>query len=145
MTTLNCPFCSAALPPKELEEGWCDTCGKKLPSAMVPRRRREVGGSAFVQQTVSGRLRIALGYLVGAVFSAVLGFGIVAAVFLGDYSERTYRNTRTGVIYTKSASTQQVEGVFGGLFALGWGVYFATRSVYRKTAAPQQSREPLRW
>lgn len=31
MSTVICPFCNASLPPQEVIEGWCETCGKKLP------------------------------------------------------------------------------------------------------------------
>jgi hypothetical protein len=28
---MKCPFCSAVLRAREIDDGWCDTCGKKLP------------------------------------------------------------------------------------------------------------------
>jgi len=31
---LSCPFCGAGLTRQELIEGWCEACGKKLPSRM---------------------------------------------------------------------------------------------------------------
>ena len=28
---IKCPSCAAALPANQLESGWCDQCGKKIP------------------------------------------------------------------------------------------------------------------
>ena len=35
MTPLSCPHCSAHLKQEEAAEGWCETCGKKLPLALA--------------------------------------------------------------------------------------------------------------
>jgi hypothetical protein len=35
MPEISCPFCHTGLPPQEVAGGWCETCGKKLPSAML--------------------------------------------------------------------------------------------------------------
>ena len=32
MSDIKCPYCSAALPRRELDDGWCETCGKSLPT-----------------------------------------------------------------------------------------------------------------
>jgi hypothetical protein len=37
METLHCPFCDANLPSTEAADGWCETCGKKLPLSLVAR------------------------------------------------------------------------------------------------------------
>jgi len=34
-----CPACDAALTAREAREGWCDSCGKRPPSAPLPRAR----------------------------------------------------------------------------------------------------------
>lgn len=31
MTGVSCPHCHAALSPTELTDGWCESCGKRLP------------------------------------------------------------------------------------------------------------------
>jgi uncharacterized RDD family membrane protein YckC len=31
----TCPFCNAGLQSQEVADGWCETCGKKLPSAVT--------------------------------------------------------------------------------------------------------------
>ncbi len=32
----NCPHCNATPPAHEIDEGWCDTCGKRLPTGFAP-------------------------------------------------------------------------------------------------------------
>jgi hypothetical protein len=77
-------------------------------------------------------MRVRWGYLLGAVFLGLVALGILAAVPLGDYAEKTYRNSRTGAVFTKSATQQRVEGALGGLFCLGVAAFFASRGVARK-------------
>jgi hypothetical protein len=31
MASINCPSCNASLSPAEITEGWCESCGKKIP------------------------------------------------------------------------------------------------------------------
>src|SRR5205823_2283041 len=32
MSVVACPSCDARLQPHEIAEGWCETCGKKIPA-----------------------------------------------------------------------------------------------------------------
>jgi len=32
MTAIKCPICDKELPSRELQEGWCGSCGKKVPN-----------------------------------------------------------------------------------------------------------------
>jgi hypothetical protein len=34
MTPSRCPKCDALLSPQEVTDGWCETCGKKLPATL---------------------------------------------------------------------------------------------------------------
>lgn len=43
MNAVTCPHCQAALPEREIIEGWCETCGKKVPSWV----RDQVSGTAL--------------------------------------------------------------------------------------------------
>jgi hypothetical protein len=43
MTEPICPSCGVHLPPGELAEGWCETCGKRIP-AHVPNSATEPSG-----------------------------------------------------------------------------------------------------
>src|SRR4051794_5794343 len=38
-----CPICSASLTPEELRSGWCETCGKKVPPALISRVWDQLG------------------------------------------------------------------------------------------------------
>jgi len=38
MSANACPNCNAALSPNERRDGWCDSCGKKLPGAISTER-----------------------------------------------------------------------------------------------------------
>ena len=31
MKSVTCPNCRAVLPPQEIADGWCESCGKRLP------------------------------------------------------------------------------------------------------------------
>src|SRR5262245_29447794 len=44
-----CPFCDIRLTPEDLNEGWCDTCGKRLP----PRPVRAAGRTGRPPRTVT--------------------------------------------------------------------------------------------
>lgn len=44
MMELNCPNCQTLLPPQAIEDGWCETCGKKIPDGL--RRRAGTPKSA---------------------------------------------------------------------------------------------------
>jgi hypothetical protein len=35
MKPLHCPYCDAALTVQETADGWCETCGKRLPPAVT--------------------------------------------------------------------------------------------------------------
>ncbi|HJZ57587.1 MAG TPA: hypothetical protein VKE74_21640 [Gemmataceae bacterium] len=60
-SSVNCPFCDARLAPEELAEGWCETCGKKLP----PRTRRQAHPSPRepAPTALASGLRTGLGIL----------------------------------------------------------------------------------
>ncbi len=31
LKTIKCPSCDVVLPDQELDDGWCESCGKKIP------------------------------------------------------------------------------------------------------------------
>ncbi len=39
MTAIKCPVCNADLPNRELQEGWCGSCGKKVPMFVYHQAR----------------------------------------------------------------------------------------------------------
>jgi hypothetical protein len=40
MSAISCPYCDVIVPAKEIDDGWCENCGKKLPPSFFlgPRR-----------------------------------------------------------------------------------------------------------
>lgn len=40
---LKCPSCEAVLSAAELSDGWCETCGKKVPPDIEEQARRGFG------------------------------------------------------------------------------------------------------
>jgi hypothetical protein len=103
MSSAKCPNCAANLPASEIADGWCETCGKRLPGAVAvatapargsayrPGRKRPreknitFGGvvvlticmgislAAAVAAWGSGPLTAAVGCGVGAVVGTVIG------------------------------------------------------------------------
>ena len=132
-----CPFCSAPLPPNDLAEGWCDSCGKRLPSTMVPNAAGHfVGSSPGSRSAPAAPLRLVWRYLLGAAFFGVLGVAILVSAIQAKYTEGTFRSSRTGTVFTKGATEQRIEALVGGLGLLVLAGFLATRSVTRKPAPP---------
>ena len=77
MEVFRCPVCDEAVSPREAAEGWCEACGKKLPSATVQRAvislgQRPPSGAVEVSSTADnvawrgwGFLSLLLGALLG--------------------------------------------------------------------------------
>jgi hypothetical protein len=140
---VNCPFCSVVLPARELADGWCESCGKKLPLSLVPKRTGERGRSLSLDRSrPRGRLRIAWVSLLGAVFFGLVGLALIPVALGADYRERMYRRTLTGAIFKKSATEQRCEHLVGALGILGLAVFLGTRSVTRKPDATEQRMYP---
>ncbi len=129
----NCPFCSAALPSSDLEAGWCDACGKKLPAGMMPRHA--------LRPSADGPTTVSFGQLVGGLLLGLLGVLLFAGAMHGEFSDKMYR-TKFGSTYMKSGATQRFEMCAGGLFVLGLGVFLAATCV--KPKAPERDAFPGR-
>lgn len=57
MSAPTCLYCSAALTPADLTDGWCDNCGKKLPASQTslrPTATRSGAGLADAPRQVPG-------------------------------------------------------------------------------------------
>ena len=68
-----CPHCDARPSEREIAEGWCDSCGKRLPSWVAVSSSRSAAPTTSQAPTDSGSR-----FLVWAV-SAVVVSGLVAA------------------------------------------------------------------
>lgn len=85
----TCLHCDAALTRRELTDGWCDSCGKKLPSRFGYETNREAGGKPAAPPAsnaisagsylVAGVMGLALLYLLA---TALMGDGRSAAFFV---------------------------------------------------------------
>jgi len=50
MSESTCPHCSALLPLRELEEGWCEACGKQIPYWMIAAAHKRTRKRPAVQE-----------------------------------------------------------------------------------------------
>src|SRR5689334_16315767 len=89
MAETTCPFCDAILGAKEMGEGWCDSCGKKLPSALVTSAAQQaataVPSTAPAQETSPSGLhkfaRLLERITLGALLAVILGGGVALALY----------------------------------------------------------------
>lgn len=60
---IRCPHCNAELPDREIAEGWCDSCGKRLPLSYRKEDKRAPGPLAPVGRPSGqpSRRRLGLG------------------------------------------------------------------------------------
>jgi uncharacterized RDD family membrane protein YckC len=91
MSAVVCPFCNATLPAKEIAAGWCESCGKKVPSFAY--REAGVSGPRVEPVSFSGERRFgdrAFSYSDGRALAsrmsrlgAALLDGFLTLVFIG--------------------------------------------------------------
>jgi hypothetical protein len=55
MNAIVCPTCDATLPAEEIAEGWCETCGKRIPPYVLSeyRGKRSASSGDGTTQAVS--------------------------------------------------------------------------------------------
>jgi uncharacterized protein YjeT (DUF2065 family) len=49
MDAFRCPVCDASLPRQEAADGWCESCGKRLPLALVHRAEGIPGHNRYAR------------------------------------------------------------------------------------------------
>jgi hypothetical protein len=89
-----CPFCDIQLTPSDMAEGWCDTCGKRLP----PRPVTAAGRTGPPRRTVSRAHPEESGpapwfpsqALGAAVVFGILSAGVVAGLNMARMGKRAY-------------------------------------------------------
>src|SRR5262245_30842950 len=81
MTTL-CLHCDTSLTTKDLTDGWCDSCGKKLPSSLTKEARR--CKVAHVAQAATDDEPMAVWKLVLAVLLVLAFTYLATTAILGD-------------------------------------------------------------
>jgi hypothetical protein len=70
MTAISCPYCNVIVPAKELEDGWCENCGKKLPPFVYSRP--SAGGQPCAQTKKASRIKGTAGSNAGMMVGVVL-------------------------------------------------------------------------
>ena len=78
MASATCTTCTAKLSTKEIAEGWCDNCGKKLPPALTrpaAAERSSARPSDAPGESRGGRVGLMTGMIIGAVIFALLMSG----------------------------------------------------------------------
>jgi hypothetical protein len=78
----QCPHCSAVVSEKEIQDGWCESCGKALSRSMMSQGK----GTAGRSETASGRSGSLMSCFT-LLFSVVTFFIAVAALLLALFRE----------------------------------------------------------
>jgi hypothetical protein len=75
ITDARCVHCSSVLSDRDLSEGWCDSCGKRLPGGGRPAPAAKLPVAVTPPEGEGGRR----GLLWGLVAVALIGAGAAAA------------------------------------------------------------------
>ncbi len=71
-TQLRCLHCDAAPSAREIADGWCDSCGKRLPESYAAHAKRETAAAApAAAARVSSRPRFVWGVALVLVVAVV--------------------------------------------------------------------------
>ncbi len=126
--SIKCPNCQATLGPRDVAEGWCDNCGKKIPSFVVTEAGGGrpsssipgIRGPSFYLQPHRGSAILVLGIL-SLLTCAPLG---IIAWVMGSRdlaAMRQGRMDRSGEGITQAG---QILGIIGSVFfALGFCLF----------------------
>jgi hypothetical protein len=69
-----CIHCNAALTPRDLSEGWCDSCGKRLPRGARPAAAATPEAPPVARTGGGRRWVLALGGIAFALLGAAAAF-----------------------------------------------------------------------
>lgn len=72
MTNETCLHCSTKLTAKDLSEGWCDSCGKRIPTMTAPAKKPKAAPAAVPQDESTGISGVVV-WSTGAVIALTLG------------------------------------------------------------------------
>jgi hypothetical protein len=102
LTSSACPACDAPLTGPEVREGWCDSCGKRLPSAPFPARRGEPEATERGAVTLAVFVALMLGFaavaaLTGSLFAGALVLKVGVAVAVAVQTIRAYQARKRGL------------------------------------------------
>ena len=84
MSAAKCLYCDMILSRQEREEGWCDSCGKRLPDSAVARPSSRA--AALRAEPVAPAPRRTVGQFF-AIFGLACVFGVIGALVAGIVSQ----------------------------------------------------------
>jgi len=90
MSAAKCLYCDMILSRTEQEEGWCDSCGKRLPASAVQRPTSRP--AAFRAEPAAPAPRMTVGRFF-AIFGLACVFGVIGAIVAGIVSQGTLAHT----------------------------------------------------
>jgi hypothetical protein len=64
MSSAKCPNCDAKVSAAEMSDGWCETCGKRLPSSAASGGGRAVAAASPYGRRRSGTKKVTFGGIV---------------------------------------------------------------------------------
>jgi hypothetical protein len=70
-----CIHCDAALTPRDLADGWCDSCGKRLPTTIRPKSTAPAPAPT-ARSGGAGKWVLALGGVAVALLGAAAAFAV---------------------------------------------------------------------
>lgn len=135
MSQTKCPFCSASLPASEIAEGWCESCGKKLPSSLLgPASAATATRPNYAPMRENGpppqpagpTRPLHWGYWIGAVLAVVAG-SVLVSLALFDAGPRSASTSRKGRALEQLLGERGTEAATG-LVLMGLGIYLAVKS-----------------
>ena len=91
MAGVTCPNCNAVASSSEIAAGWCDSCGKKIPTSYTAaahspnRTARDALMTASAPKAMRGRKRI-----IGTLIAAGIGAVVAAVVMAWPLREAGY-------------------------------------------------------
>lgn len=90
MSGAKCLHCDMILSRREREEGWCDSCGKRLPASTT--LRPATASAARRAEAVAPALRMTVGRFF-AIFALACVFGVIGAFVAGILSNGSLAHT----------------------------------------------------
>lgn len=76
----KCPHCAAGLPAKDIAEGWCDSCGKRLPSTIQQQVKKAGPARAAAADSPEAAPKTRI-LLVGTAVALLFGLALALIVW----------------------------------------------------------------
>ena len=86
MSGAKCLYCDMILSRTEREEGWCDSCGKRLPDSVLLRPMRRPDAMRTEPAAPAPHMTVGRFF---AIFGLACVFGVIGAIVAGIVSQGT--------------------------------------------------------